>query len=200
LTEGTKKWRAASLVLGADAFQPLTSTHAPWVRLNAEAPKMPPSKELMNYLEDLLPPDPTGKLTNKEKPYNVALKTLMDPSGCAGDEMCAADALSAHANGGAAASGAVGSDSGSARLDFLEASPYYDTSKVPLNTYKAKEPFVGKINSVKRIVGPKATGEICHVNIDRKVWLVFTVTHSVHYIFLNLSSLWRIILAGCNQL
>ena len=101
---------------------------------------------------------------------------------------------------GAAASGAVGSDSGSARLDFLEASPYYDTSKVPLNTYKAKEPFVGKINSVKRIVGPKATGEICHVNIDRKVWLVFTVTHSVHYIFLNLSSLWRIILAGCNQL
>jgi len=158
----------ASLCLSADAFQlPFSKTHESWVRLNAEAPKMPPSKELMNYLEDLLPPDPTGKLTNKEKPYNVALKTLMDPSGCAGDEFCAADALSVHASGGVGS--APGSDSSSTRLDFLEASPYYDTSKVPLNTYKAKEPFVGKINSVKRIVGPKATGEICHVNIDHKV-------------------------------
>ena len=42
--------------------------------------------------------------------------------------------------------------------DFLEANPYYDQSNIPLNTYKNKEPHTGKVVSVKRIVGPKATG------------------------------------------
>eukprot|EP01035_Chromulina_nebulosa_P025677 gene25677-33527_t len=50
--------------------------------------------------------------------------------------------------------------------DFLEADPYYDNSNIPLNTYKAAEPFVGKIVSVKRIVGAQATGETCDVVID----------------------------------
>lgn len=50
--------------------------------------------------------------------------------------------------------------------DFLEADPYYDNSNLPLNTYKAAEPFIGKIVSVKRIVGPQATGETCDVIID----------------------------------
>jgi ferredoxin--NADP+ reductase len=50
--------------------------------------------------------------------------------------------------------------------DFLEADPYYDTSNLPLNTYKATDPFIGKIVSVKRIVGPQATGETCDVVID----------------------------------
>jgi len=50
--------------------------------------------------------------------------------------------------------------------DFLEADPYFDNSNIPLNTYKAAEPFVGKIVSVKRIVGAQATGETCDVVID----------------------------------
>jgi len=50
--------------------------------------------------------------------------------------------------------------------DFLEANPYYDQSNIPLQTFKAKEPHVGKIVSVKRIVGPQATGEVCDVIID----------------------------------
>merc|ERR1712032_1328263 len=47
------------------------------------------------------------------------------------------------------------------KQDFLEASPYWDQSTVPVNTYKNKSPFTGKIMSVKRIVGPEATGERC---------------------------------------
>lgn len=50
--------------------------------------------------------------------------------------------------------------------DFLEADPYYDMSNIPLNTYKAKEPHIGKIISVKRIVGAQATGETCDIVID----------------------------------
>ena len=51
-------------------------------------------------------------------------------------------------------------------LNFLEASPYWDQSNIPLQTFKAKEPLVGKIISVKRIVGAQATGETCDVIID----------------------------------
>jgi len=50
--------------------------------------------------------------------------------------------------------------------DFLEANPYYDQSNIPLQTYKAKEPFIGKIISTKRIVGAQATGETCNIVID----------------------------------
>jgi ferredoxin--NADP+ reductase len=48
----------------------------------------------------------------------------------------------------------------------LEFEPYYDQSKLPLQTFKAKEPHMGKIVSVKRIVGAQATGETCNVVID----------------------------------
>jgi ferredoxin--NADP+ reductase len=54
------------------------------------------------------------------------------------------------------------------KQDFLEAEPYWDQSTVPLNVYKNKAPFVGKVVSTKRIVGPKATGETCHIIIDHK--------------------------------
>ena len=37
---------------------------------------------------------------------------------------------------------------------------------LPLNTYKNKEPFTGKVRSVERIVGPNATGETCHIIIE----------------------------------
>jgi ferredoxin--NADP+ reductase len=50
--------------------------------------------------------------------------------------------------------------------DFLEADPYYDTKDVPVNTFKVKTPFTGKVVSTKRIVGPKATGETCHIVIN----------------------------------
>jgi hypothetical protein len=55
------------------------------------------------------------------------------------------------------------------KQDFLEATPYYDMSNIPLNTYKNKAPFVGKVVSVKRIVGANATGETCHIIIDHGV-------------------------------
>ncbi|GMH33482.1 hypothetical protein BSKO_01316 [Bryopsis sp. KO-2023] len=37
---------------------------------------------------------------------------------------------------------------------------------LPLNTFKNKSPFTGKVRSVERIVGPKATGETCHIIIE----------------------------------
>lgn len=54
----------------------------------------------------------------------------------------------------------------SKKQDFLEADPYFDQSNIPLNTYKAKDPMIGKVVSVKRIVGPDATGETCDVVIS----------------------------------
>jgi len=57
---------------------------------------------------------------------------------------------------------------GTKKQNFLEASPYYDQSAVPVNTWKNKAPFTGKVVSTKRIVGPKATGETCHIIIDSK--------------------------------
>jgi len=55
---------------------------------------------------------------------------------------------------------------GEKKQDFLEAKPYWDQSSVPVNTAKAKNPHTGKVISNKRIVGPKATGETCHIIID----------------------------------
>jgi len=52
------------------------------------------------------------------------------------------------------------------KQDFLEADPYWDQSNVPVNVAKNKAPFTGKVVSSKRIVGPKATGETCHIVID----------------------------------
>jgi ferredoxin--NADP+ reductase len=56
----------------------------------------------------------------------------------------------------------------SKKQDFLETEPYWDQSSVPVNVYKNKAPFTGKVVSSKRIVGPKATGETCHIVIDHK--------------------------------
>jgi len=50
--------------------------------------------------------------------------------------------------------------------NWLEAEPYSDMSNIPVNTFKAKSPFIGKVKSVKRIVGPKATGETCDIVIE----------------------------------
>eukprot|EP00877_Chromochloris_zofingiensis_P012250 jgi/Chrzof1/7279/Cz02g17180.t1_FNR[v5.2] len=41
-----------------------------------------------------------------------------------------------------------------------------EKGEMPLNTYSNKAPFKAKIKSVERIVGPKATGETCHIIID----------------------------------
>jgi len=60
----------------------------------------------------------------------------------------------------------LGSGGGEKVQDFLEAEPFWDQSTVPVNTYKNKSPFAGKVVSTKRIVGPKATGETCHIVID----------------------------------
>jgi len=57
---------------------------------------------------------------------------------------------------------------GDKKQDFLEADPYWDQSTIPVNTYKNKSPFVSKVVSVKRIVGPQATGETCHIIMDHE--------------------------------
>merc|ERR1719359_367002 len=57
---------------------------------------------------------------------------------------------------------------GTKEQNFLEAKPYHDQSTVPVNTFKNKTPFTGKVVSTKRIVGPKATGETCHIIIDHE--------------------------------
>jgi ferredoxin--NADP+ reductase len=41
-----------------------------------------------------------------------------------------------------------------------------EKGELPLNTYSNKTPFEGKILSVERIVGPKATGETTHIIIE----------------------------------
>ena len=67
---------------------------------------------------------------------------------------------------GVAAKTFMGGDS--VKQGFLEAEPYWDQSTVPVNVYKNKAPFTGKVVSTKRIVGPKATGETCHIIIDHE--------------------------------
>jgi len=41
-----------------------------------------------------------------------------------------------------------------------------EEGEMPLNTFSNKAPFIAKIKSVQRIVGPKATGETCHIVIE----------------------------------
>jgi len=60
------------------------------------------------------------------------------------------------------------SSSTTKKQDFLEADPFWDQSTVPVNVHKNKSPFTGKVVSTKRIVGPKATGETCHIVIDHQ--------------------------------
>lgn len=55
---------------------------------------------------------------------------------------------------------------GAADLDFLEAKPYWDQTGVTVNVAKAKDPLIGKIVSVQRMVGPNAPGETCNIVID----------------------------------
>merc|ERR1719486_1780313 len=58
---------------------------------------------------------------------------------------------------------ASASASASGKQDFLEADPYWDQSTVPVNTFKTKARFTAKVVSTKRVVGPTATGETCHI-------------------------------------
>ena len=57
---------------------------------------------------------------------------------------------------------------GGKKQDFLEADPYWDQSDIPVNTFKNKAPHTGKVISCKRIVGPEATGETCHIIISHE--------------------------------
>jgi len=65
--------------------------------------------------------------------------------------------------GGATMSQPAAAAPAGGKQDFLEASPYWDQSDIPINTYKNKAPFTAKVVSTKRIVGPQATGETCHI-------------------------------------
>lgn len=44
--------------------------------------------------------------------------------------------------------------------------PELEKGEMPLNTFNNKAPFIAKIKSVEKIVGPKATGETCHIIIE----------------------------------
>lgn len=68
----------------------------------------------------------------------------------------------------AAAAMKLSAGGGETEQNFLEAEPYWDQSTVPVNVHKNKSPFTGKVVSTKRIVGPKATGETCHIVIDHE--------------------------------
>lgn len=46
--------------------------------------------------------------------------------------------------------------------------PALEKGPLPLNTFGNKDPFKGKIASVERIVGPKATGETTHIIINHE--------------------------------
>jgi ferredoxin--NADP+ reductase len=49
----------------------------------------------------------------------------------------------------------------------MEVEPYSDIlGNLPLNTFKPKKPYQASIVSAKRIVGPNAPGEVCHVQIN----------------------------------
>jgi len=104
----------------------------------------------------------------------VALATAAVPSAAmaAKEVVEAADNTKTLVTAGAAAVAAGGAavalKGGSGKQNFLEADPYWDQSTVPVNVYKNKAPFTGKVVSTKRIVGPKATGETCHIVIDHK--------------------------------
>lgn len=55
-----------------------------------------------------------------------------------------------------------------------------EEGEMPLNTFNNKKPFVAKIKSVEKIVGPKATGETCHIIIETNVrssWLHIAWPH-----------------------
>lgn len=39
---------------------------------------------------------------------------------------------------------------------------------LPMNTFNNKKPFKATVKSVERIVGPKATGETCHIVIETR--------------------------------
>ncbi|CAM9258472.1 unnamed protein product [Chrysoparadoxa australica] len=53
-----------------------------------------------------------------------------------------------------------------ATVNALEVTPYYDQSQIPLNLFKPKSPYPGKLQSVTRLVGPKSPGEVMHIVID----------------------------------
>ena len=50
----------------------------------------------------------------------------------------------------AAGAAAIKLTSGEKAQDFLEADPFWDQSNVPVNVYKNKAPFTGKVVSTKR--------------------------------------------------
>jgi len=87
-----------------------------------------------------------------------------EPSSPSGSPPAAAPAPAAAAATQTAGGGSLKKPDG--MQDFLEFEPYTDRTGMPDNTYKPKSPFEGKIVSVERIVGPKATGETCNVVID----------------------------------
>jgi len=91
--------------------------------------------------------------------YNAGLASRFAQSRVAAARMDEAALESAY-------SSALGSAAG--LQDFLEADPYWDQSTVPVNTYKNKSPFTAKVISVKRMVGPDATGETCHIIMNHE--------------------------------
>jgi len=66
------------------------------------------------------------------------------------------------------------------KVDFLEASPYHDMSSIPINTFKHKEPLVGKVVEVKSLLDEKkAIGDIFEVVLDHDKQLKYWEGQSI---------------------
>ncbi|KAG8458302.1 hypothetical protein KFE25_005149 [Diacronema lutheri] len=101
----------------------------------------------------------------------VVMQSAMDEpwnSGIISKTVFTAEQLAASMGGAKAPTKMSATATASGGQDFLEATPYWDTSNIPLNTYKNKAPFTGKVVSCKRMVGPQATGETCHIIINHE--------------------------------
>ncbi|GMH90282.1 hypothetical protein TrVE_jg4790 [Triparma verrucosa] len=158
------------LVACSDAFTVPTlpstahSRSVPLYSLKADASSGPQTGIKRKYLKKVAKTVAAGSMVIPQAAFAAATKT--EPTLHTGQKIAKAGGIAALA----ALFGYAGTKilGGSKKQDFLEATPYYDQSTVPVNTYKNKSPFTGKVVSTKRIVGPKATGETCHIIIGHE--------------------------------
>lgn len=155
----SSKSERLTAVVAASVFNPLASVDVVLEMANGER-----RKKAVKYL---------GKVAGAVGSFALAT-TAISPAAVAAKKVAEVAEATVTTKkiiaGGAAvvAAGALGMKvlGGEKKQNFLEASPYWDQSTVPVNVYKNKAPFTGKVVSTKRIVGPKATGETCHIIID----------------------------------
>lgn len=155
-----------AMIAGASAFAPVMPSKRFGSSVKMEADAWNAEAQGSNYIDMAALDAAYTKATGKSAEYNVVPpKPKPAPAASALASTAASAPAPASAPASTAAPAGPPKVSASGAQDFLEASPYHSTANIPLQTYKAKEPFVGKIVSTKRIVGAQATGETCNVVI-----------------------------------